>query len=220
LLIRWPTAPRFDANRPVLSAAITSPSKKASSTSQRRRLKSYPSLDNFRLSPGEKSDIAAPGVGGPTRRAFRSLQTGTRRRRSAGKATARATASPALSRSAPLAGLAADMDEVIRLVAGTPCSCEGKPSKLSRSLSAMMRIGQPLIRLSHGLSAPLRVLRPNILAWAIVIDFLSRYAYFARVSTRLSRSRRVLRTVGSGPLPGAKAEWLGRVDCGGLTETQ
>jgi hypothetical protein len=44
----------LNANRPVLSAAITSPSKKASSTPQRRRLKSYPSLDNFRLSLGQK----------------------------------------------------------------------------------------------------------------------------------------------------------------------
>jgi hypothetical protein len=46
-------------NRPVSSAETTSPSKKASSTSQRRRLKSYPSRDNFRLSPGQ-SDLAAP----------------------------------------------------------------------------------------------------------------------------------------------------------------
>jgi hypothetical protein len=51
--------------RPVSSEAITSPSKKASPTSQRRRLKkkSYPSRDNFRLSPGQK-DFAAPQ--GPT----------------------------------------------------------------------------------------------------------------------------------------------------------
>jgi hypothetical protein len=34
---------------------------KASSTSQRRRLKSYPSHDNFRLSPGQK-DSAAPNL--------------------------------------------------------------------------------------------------------------------------------------------------------------
>jgi hypothetical protein len=36
--VRWPTAPRFNANQPVSSAAITSSSKKASSTSQPRRL--------------------------------------------------------------------------------------------------------------------------------------------------------------------------------------
>jgi hypothetical protein len=43
-----------------LVGSITSLSKKASSPSQRRRLKSYPSRDNCRLSPGQK-DFAASG---------------------------------------------------------------------------------------------------------------------------------------------------------------